>query len=261
MLKNIIKKLFYIFGLDVHRFRTPKITIKKNPFDKQKEIMDLMRIEKPCIFDIGANKGQTVKEYKARFSKSKIFCFEPFPDAIKVLKENYKNDDSINIIPYAVSAQASSQTFYINPNYDQVNSLLKRNQSSRRYYPENAELISSIQVETITIDDYLNNNDIDNIDIMKFDIQGGELMALQGAIGTLSQNKISLIYIEVHFIAHYEDCPLFYQLCDFLADYKYTLFDIYDLRMGKNGQLRWGDALFVSENIRKEVIDRYPEEP
>ena len=62
-------------------------------------------------------------------------------------------------------------------------------------------------------------------------------------------------------MAHYENAPLFHDISSFLSKYGYSLFDIYDLYRAKNGQIRYGDALFVSESVRSGVIDKYPDEP
>ena len=92
-------------------------------------------------------------------------------------------------------------------------------------------------VETITIDEVMKLNNINKIDILKFDIQGGELMALQGAMNALQQKKISLIYTEALFVPHYENNPLLRDLWNCLEQYGYSLFDIYDMYRATNGQL------------------------
>lgn len=87
------------------------------------------------------------------------------------------------------------------------------------------------------------------------DIQGGELMALQRATEMLQQGRIDLIYTEVIFVPHYEGAPMFYELCSYLSKWNYTLYNIYNLVIARNRQLRFGDAIFVSPHIRKDVID------
>jgi hypothetical protein len=116
-------------------------------------------------------------------------------------------------------------------------------------------------VETITIDEVMKLNNLNKIDILKFDIQGGELMALQGAEHSLQQQKISIIYTEALFVPHYEGNPLLRELWNYLVQYDYTLFDIYDMYRATNGQLRFADAIFISKEARSKVLDSYSEEP
>ena len=84
-------------------------------------------------------------------------------------------------------------------------------------------------------------------------------MALKGAIQTLKKGNASLVYLEIMFVPHYENMPLFYELWNFLENHQYTLFDIYNLKRAKNGQLRQGDALFVSRQVRLKIIDQLEE--
>jgi len=97
--------------------------------------------------------------------------------------------------------------------------------------------------------------------LLKFDIQGGELDALYGAKNILTSNKPLLIYTEIMFVSLYENNPLFYQIWDFLLNYGYSLFNIYDLHTAKNGQLKYGNAIFVSDILRENIINKFSEEP
>jgi hypothetical protein len=74
----------------------------------------------------------------------------------------------------------------------------------------------------------------------------------------LRGQQAAVLYIEVVFIPLYQDQPLFHDLCGLLDDFGYTLFNLYELQTADNGQLRYGNALFVSEQMRTEVIDTLP---
>ena len=163
-------------------------------------------------------------------------------------------------MPKAVAKENGTATFYVNK-FDPTNSLLPRPNSDRRYYPKTAGHKETIEVEVITLDEFLKSNHIPVIDILKFDIQGGELNALHGAESLLKAGNTPLIYTEIMFIPHYEGAPLFHEIWSFLSRFGYSLFDIYDLHRATNGQLRYGDALFVSESVRNDVINKYSEEP
>ena len=43
------------------------------------------------VFDIGANKGQSIKLFQKWFPKSKIYSFEPNPKLFSQLKNKYLN--------------------------------------------------------------------------------------------------------------------------------------------------------------------------
>lgn len=53
---------------------------------------------------------------------------------------------------------------------------------------------------------------------------------------------------------------MFHQLWGFLEPFGFSVFDLYDLQRARNGQLRYGDVLFVSEEVRAKCLDTRPEE-
>lgn len=231
-----------------------------DPFKAQSQIIYSLNQNNITIFDVGANKGQTARKYRTMFPDADIYCFEPFPDSINNLLKQFTDDKNIHIVPKAIGKENGVSTFYVNE-YDPTNSLLPRPISGRRYYPQFAGPKETIEVKVVDIDGFMLINNISKIDILKFDIQGGELNALHGAKKLLESGNTSLIYTEIMFIPHYEGGSLFYEIWSFLSSYGYSLFDIYDLHRATNGQIRYGDALFINESIRDNVINKYMDEP
>jgi len=258
MFKSFAKSAFRKLGLEVRK--TTSSSFPTDSFNAQKQLLKGINITNPTIFDIGANKGDTTRQYKKMFPDSTIYSFEPFPESLKLLKKKFKNDTKVKIIPLAVADKSGERTFYLNK-IDATHSLLPRPRTKRRYYPKKSGPESQILVNVTTIDEFINCNKIDALHILKLDIQGGERMALHGAVRTLREKNMLLIYTEIMFIPHYEGNPLLYELWDFLNGFGYSLFNVYNLISATNGQLRYGDAIFVSDELRNAVIDKYQEEP
>src|SRR5204862_8328307 len=129
---------------------------------------------------------------------------------------------------HAIADAVGRRYFFVN-GFSATNSLFPRPRAGRRYYPACAEPKTTIHVPVTTLDDFLREKDLAKVDILKFDIQGGELLALQGARRTLAEQRVALIYAEVFFVPHYERGASFCDLCRFLAEYGYTLFNLYNL--------------------------------
>jgi FkbM family methyltransferase len=163
-------------------------------------------------------------------------------------------------IQSAITNKSGTSMLYVN-NPSATNSLLQFEKSGRRYYPKIAKTVDSILIPTITIDDFCNKESIQEIDILKMDVQGGEMIALNGALESLKMHIFSLIYTEIMFTPFYKEGVMFWEICNFLSKYKYTFFDMYDLQYARNGQLTHADAIFVSQKIRKNVIDAIRPEP
>jgi len=259
-IKTLTKALLEKAGLELRRTRPAAGAFPADPFYAQKEFIDRMAVSQPVIFDVGAHKGETVSRYRALFPDSSIYCFEPFPENVKILRSRYSSDPSVHVYECAVSDVNGRKDFYVNEN-DATSSLLPRTNGERRYYSKAADSRCTMEVDTRTIDEILQQNDIDHIDILKFDIQGGELMALKGAEKALQESRVSIIYTETLFVPHYEKNPLLLDLWKFLDQYTYTFFDIYDLFRATNGQLRFADVLFINKDIRSRVLDSYKDEP
>ena len=97
-----------------------------------------------------------------------------------------------------------------------------------------------IRVPTITLDTLLRENeniDINSYNFVDMDIQGAELLALQGMTETLPH--IDAIYTEINFIEMYSGCALVDEIDGFLADYKF------ERRLTDDCGLGWGDALYI----------------
>jgi FkbM family methyltransferase len=149
----------------------------------------------------------------------------------------------------AISNKCGKQRFYVNRD-STTNSLLPIAEKVNRWVkPDAIRNISEIDVSVTTIDDFCIEKSIDRIDILKLDIQGGELMALEGAKRKLTDGSILLVYTEMLFVPIYKEEALFTDICSALAAHNYMLFNMYRFHHAKTGQLKWGDALFVSPRL------------
>ena len=226
--------------------------VKQNkPFEIQKRLLG--QKNELIIFDVGAYIGDIAVTYKKMFPQSTIHCFEPFPDSFQKLN-NLCRDESIKAHQIAFSNKKGKTTFHTNVDLS-CNSLLPPTEGEFKCYSAKSIKDGEIQVDTDTIDNFCVDAGISGIDILKLDVEGAEVKVLEGASKMLSHQVIKLIYSEVMFIPHYTGGCLFHELAAFLDKYGYTLLNFYHLRSAKNGQLRWGNAIFLSPEIRAGLND------
>lgn len=105
-------------------------------------------------------------------------------------------------------------------------------------------------VPTVRLDDIMRPNGYD-VDFLKVDVQGAELLVLQGAAETLE--SVVVVDVEVHFQPLYVDMPLFADIDRFLRDRGFVFHRISDLtgRGMKPSRLSsstlWANAVYVKD--------------
>jgi len=217
---------------------------RNDPYTAQQRLVQGLEPTDFVIFDVGAYRRTTVSRYRSVLPDARVYAFEAYPESVTELERKFGGDAFIRLVPRVIADRPGTRAFYVNGR-PATNSLLPRPVATRRYFPSDAGPRFTIELSVTTLDE----------------IQGGELMALQGAGRLLSQSRSPIVFSEVLFVPLYERVPLFCELSAHLAEYGYALYGLYDLNFASNGQLRFGDAIFVNESFRRDVLDRFPEEP
>jgi len=210
------------------------------PFKAQAKLIKSL---KPTIFDVGAFDGRSIIEYRKIFSNCIVYSFEPTPSSFRKLKRKFGEDLGVHLFNLALASNAGQQVFFVNDS-DLTNSLLAPSQDGISLYPQMKER-ERISVPTATIDLICERENVQCIDVLKIDVQGGEMEVLLGAKKALEKGLIKLIFLEVEFREVYHNQPLFHDISKFLLVYGYSLFAIYNLTHSFDGRLIYGDALFV----------------
>jgi len=224
---------------------------EKNQFQLHLELFNALSATKtrpssPIIFDIGANRGQSLAEYGAQFTSAAIFCFEPNPklsDSILEVAKELKGIDT-KIFALALGAQVGTAKF--NEFFDDgVSSFLEPEDFLAPLNSESWVLDSSYFVEVRTIDSVV--SEIGSCpDVLKIDTQGFDLEVLKGAVKNLEVEGISIIGVECYFARNYKDQSYFWDLAKFLESYNYHFYSFTRLVETSKGNLYFGDATFLS---------------
>ena len=259
-LKNFIKKILLNRGYLLDRVNY-RLDVPRDEIPRQGYLFERMGVNQPVIFDAGANRGKITAHYRELFPEAKIYSFEPLPALFSKLQERFADDKDVHLHQLALSDFVGTAEFHLT-GFDTTNSLQPRKTGTRRYFDKRVVATGeSIQVSTMTIDAFCEEQGIEEIDILKMDIQGGERKALLGAAELLKNQKIRMIYAESALIQHYEGEALLYEITDFLAERDYTLYDVVHIFRGRNGQARYCMGMFVSPEMRRLALDTFPEEP
>ncbi len=117
------------------------------------------------VVDIGANIG-IFTLFAATKTKKRVYSFEPFPGNFEYLKNNVNLNGFNHVTPHlaAVSNKVETRKFFVNRSTS--HHLAENNSDSNRD--------GSIEVQTITLKHIMDQNNLDHIDFLKMDCEGGE---------------------------------------------------------------------------------------
>jgi FkbM family methyltransferase len=248
MRKNIItsaiRKALDNFGYEVSRTRD------------QYAIQQSLLVGQPVrtIFDVGANIGDTVAAYRRTFPDAVLHAFEPVPACMDALAGRFASDGHVKLHQKGVGAVEETSKIFLSGGKS-THSMLGRPVDGKSYHREDSPIVGELDISVITVDGFVERQGIDHVDVLKIDVEGAEDKVLAGAVQLLKDQKASLLCMEVMFVTHYQGQELFHQLVARLDAFGYSVFDIPHFRRAKNGQLRWGDVIFVNEEIRKTQVD------
>ena len=218
----------------------------KNQYVEIKRLLSEIGINKPILIDGGAHEGQTISKFKKYFPEPEIYAFEAIPElAIKL-----KNNENINVTIFNKAIGERDEKIEFKINNSTATSSALDSDLAYKYYPGQNDLIKKISIDCVSLDSLLNDNIIKQSDVIKLDLQGYELFALNGAKQTLANAKIVLT--EVEFISLYKDQPLFEDIAQFMKDNNYRLYNFYDIQNDKSGQIIFADAIFINNNFFKQ---------
>jgi FkbM family methyltransferase len=225
------------------------------------------------VIDIGARGG--VEDNWSEFGTGiRLYGFEP--DETECDRLNHGDDRVATYIPLALGSSTSEQRFYVT-NDPFCSSLFPPCDELVSERPRLTEM--SVQevttIQTQTIDDWVSEYDIGDLDHMKIDAQGAELAILEGAARSLS--SVRSLNLEVQFSRLYEGTPLFGDIDLFLRERGFVLWRLgelshcgfdnasanfevpeifnYDSRRvdvsAGGGQLLWANAYYVRQETAR----------
>jgi FkbM family methyltransferase len=136
-----------------------------------------------------------------------------------------------------------------------LTSIFEPNRAFLDAFPEASrfDTVDVHEVQADRLDDHLLSHGISDVDFVKVDTQGSELLVLQGASRALASSVVG-VEVEVEFTPIYSGQPLFADVDVFLRGLGFLLFDLrpcYWKRAagraigGPRGQIIWADALYL----------------
>ena len=189
--------------------------------------------------DIGANIGYyTTLISQIAGKNGKILALEPDPESYKFLSKTINSCKFKNILPFPIAASDIKQKLPL--------FISKDNRGDNRLY-QTDQLRKSIEVNCLTIDELLIENNISTLDLIKIDIQGYEPKVFKG-MKKIIRNSDKLILLTEFWpkgILKAGENPK-----DFLITLRKMEFELFELK--SNGSL-----ILLKKEKENEFINRY----
>jgi FkbM family methyltransferase len=131
--------------------------------------------------DVGANIGLWSRWLSQQGAKN-IDCFEPIAKNLECLRKNVQDIQNLNIHEVALGTKKGSLTLYIEKSESNVG----QHTINRNYFGESA-LIKGYTVPVESLDSYSLTPTF-----IKIDVQGAEMMVLEGAADTIKKYRPSI---------------------------------------------------------------------
>ena len=212
-----------------------------NPYEVIGRVLRGQRVT--AIIDAGASNGRISERLLREFPDANVYAFEPSPLYVDVLEQYAKEEPRFHPQFLALSDREEITDLHITESPGNT-SLFVPAEGFKEIDPDGAGIKSVEKVQAVTIDRWAKRNAIHAVEVMKFDIQAGELKALRGAVETLKTSTL-LVYTEIWFNSVYNNGAIYSQIDLFLRELGFVLYDIFKPRYSSNGLITWANAMFV----------------
>lgn len=160
----------------------------------------VVQVEKgDTVFDFGGCWGDTALYFGDKTGNDgKVYCFEFIPGNIEYLKKNLELnphlDDVIDLVEHPVFDKSDIKCYYKD---NGPGSIVKMQPFDG----------NTGETTTLSLDDFVERNNITKVDFIKMDIEGAEPFALEGAIKTIKKFKPKLAIANYHGMSDFVNIP------------------------------------------------------
>lgn len=225
-------------GVDAHRLSSSGMSFRLLEHDLPR----LVDRRNPVVFDVGANKGQTIEMLLRLFAEPRIFSFEPARELAERLAKNFTNHD-VTVECCALGAHPGEQDFLHYSN-NELSSILPLSKDDTNPF-STVEVTRRETVTISTVDEYALNHQLTDLDLLKVDTQGYDLEVLKGAEGVISSQSVRVIQVETNFVHLYDGQCSAGQIIEWLGVHRYFPVAFYEV-VRCNGAMSWATVCFIS---------------
>jgi FkbM family methyltransferase len=194
------------------------------------------------IIDVGAHRGEVAEQVATLYSPSFMALVEPLPEMMSVL-ESKSFAPKQQVFSCALGRKDGKATLNVIASIPS-SSLLEIAPGCDILFHRPMEKIGSIEISVRTLDGIFAECGLEDLDLLKVDVQGYEIEVFAGGASTL--RKTRFVVTEVSFFEHYKGQPLFGEIYAHLHGLGFELRGTFGYSYNTQGLPLQCDAVFIN---------------
>jgi FkbM family methyltransferase len=239
MYKVLEKTSRYLLSLLSIEYKSTHKFLNKNQVSNFKIITNLLKkrgYDPSIIIDVGAAKGNWTKSMLNIYPNAQYYLFDADNSNVLSLKRLSKTNSNVSVKFALLSNKINLYKFF---KMGYGSSIYEEKSDHKR----KSEIIKSSLLSDELPDEIGNYNN----NMMKIDVQGSELLVLEGLGHKLKHFEV--IILEVSIQEYNKDAPLIDDIILYMRNNEFKVYDIYDLKRlgGDNSYLLQCDIVFIKK--------------
>ena len=199
------------------------------------------------VVDIGANRGQFALIARRCFPDARIDSFEPLAEPGSIYRSVFEKDKRVYLHACAIGPETGTATIHVSM-HDDSSSLLPISALQESLFPGTSEK-ETRTIDVRPLDEVLSAEDIHGPALLKLDVQGYEIPALQGCEGLL--HCFTHVYVECSFVELYAGQAFADEVIAWLRGHGFILAGVYNMAYDTRGKAVQADFLFSIRRLRR----------
>ena len=176
---------------------------------------------KHVVLDVGAHHGWFFHCWLDWCPQGEVYAFEPTEESFAQMQKNYGSDPRVHLAQVGVGSEKGELQFNILADSQVSNSFLPPRQEAWNAIEYGTGAVSQRSVPVTTLDDYCLEREINQVYLLKIDVQGFEMEVLKGAASVLP--RTDYVFVEAGIQRLYDGAPSFAEVCLFMESHGFHL--------------------------------------
>jgi FkbM family methyltransferase len=233
---NVLTKIFRV--LWISEYRAAFLRNRVAASTEHDGMLEGLNLD--TVVDIGANRGQFALCIRRLYPLVEIYSFEPLAKAGAKYRATFHADRRAHLYAAAIASQSGTASMHVS-RWDVSSSLLPFAQAQHDNFPLTEEA-GREEVRTAPLAEFLNASHLAGRALLKLDVQGFELAALEGCESLL--HHFHFAYVEASFVELYVGQALAADVIQYLHSKGFKLDCVGNTSTGRSKRPIQADFLF-----------------